>query len=77
MWPFRFGGPTWSACCGRARIYLDPFWNEFSADPRSFGEASREHYDKFSRSLVNAAGFSQFAAFDEDAIDQPFSPMAS
>ena len=29
---------------GRERIYLDRFWNEFSADPKNFDEASREHY---------------------------------
>jgi hypothetical protein len=29
---------------GRERIYLDRFWNEFSADPATFTEASRAHY---------------------------------
>jgi hypothetical protein len=29
---------------GRERIYLDRFWNEFSANPDRFSEASREHY---------------------------------
>ena len=29
---------------GRERIYLDRFWNEFSADPKNFDEESREHY---------------------------------
>ena len=29
---------------GRERIYLDRFWNEFSAKPAHFPEASRRHY---------------------------------
>jgi pimeloyl-ACP methyl ester carboxylesterase len=45
LWHFRFGGPDMERLvAGRERIYLDRFWNEFSADPKSFGEASREHY---------------------------------
>jgi hypothetical protein len=31
---------------GRERIYLDRFWNEFSANPNRFGEAAREHYSQ-------------------------------
>ena len=55
---------------GRERIYLDRFWNEFSADPRSFNEASREHYARlYAQPGAMHAGFSQFAAFDRDAID--------
>jgi pimeloyl-ACP methyl ester carboxylesterase len=71
LWHFRFGGPDMERLvAGRERIYLDRFWNEFSADPRSFGEASRAHYAKL-YALPGAmhAGFSQFAAFDQDAID--------
>ena len=55
---------------GRERIYLDRFWNEFSADPKAFGEASREHYAKlYAQPGAMHAGFAQFAAFDQDAID--------
>jgi len=44
---FPLGGPDMERLvAGRERIYLDRFWNEFSADPKSFGEASREHYAK-------------------------------
>jgi pimeloyl-ACP methyl ester carboxylesterase len=71
LWHFRFGGPDMERLvAGRERIYLDRFWNEFSADPKSFGEAAREHYAKL-YALPGAmhAGFSQFAAFDQDAID--------
>jgi len=45
LWHFRFGGPDMERLVqGRERIYLDRFWNEFSADPKNFDEASREHY---------------------------------
>src|SRR5690606_11491500 len=55
---------------GRERIYLDRFWNEFSADPSRFDEASREH-DAALYALPGAmhSGFAQFAAFDQDALD--------
>ena len=34
LWHFRFGGPDMERLvAGRERIYLDRFWNEFSADP--------------------------------------------
>ena len=71
LWHFRFGGPdTERLVAGRERIYLDRFWNEFSADPARFGEASREHYAAL-YALPGAmhAGFEQFAAFDQDAKD--------
>jgi pimeloyl-ACP methyl ester carboxylesterase len=42
LWHFRFGGPDMERLvAGRERIYLDRFWNEFSADPKHFSEASR------------------------------------
>ena len=42
LWHFRFGGPDVERLVkGRERIYLDRFWNEFSADPKKFDEASR------------------------------------
>jgi len=55
---------------GRERIYLDRFWNEFSATPSRFSEASREHYAKL-YALPGAmhSGFMQFAAFDQDALE--------
>ena len=47
LWHFRFGGPDMERLvAGRERIYLDRFWNEFSADPARFSEAAREHYAK-------------------------------
>src|ERR1700694_5494362 len=71
LWHFSFGGPDAERLvAGRKRIYLDRFWNEFSADPKKFGEASRQHYAKlYARPGAMHAGFAQFAAFDQDALD--------
>ena len=71
LWHFRFGGPDMERLVkGRERIYLDRFWNEFSADPKNFDEASRVHYAKlYARPLAMHDGFEQFHAFDQDAID--------
>jgi pimeloyl-ACP methyl ester carboxylesterase len=71
LWHFRFGGPDMERLvAGRERIYLDRFWNEFSATPSRFGEAARRHYAKlYARPGAMHAGFAQFAAFDQDAID--------
>ena len=71
LWHFRFGGPDMERLvAGRERIYLDRFWNEFSADPAHFSEAARQHYAAL-YALPGAmhSGFAQFAAFDQDAID--------
>ncbi len=71
LWHFRFGGPDMERLvAGRERIYLDRFWNEFSATPARFTEAARNHYAQL-YALPGAmhSGFAQFAAFDQDAID--------
>jgi pimeloyl-ACP methyl ester carboxylesterase len=71
LWHFRFGGPDMERLvAGRERIYLDRFWNEFSATPSRFSEASRQHYAHL-YALPGAmhSGFAQFAAFDKDAAD--------
>ena len=71
LWHFRFGGPDMERLvAGRERIYLDRFWNDFSATPANFSEAAREHYAAL-YALPGAmhSGFAQFAAFDQDAID--------
>jgi pimeloyl-ACP methyl ester carboxylesterase len=71
LWHFRFGGPDMERLvAGRERIYLDRFWNEFSATPSRFSEVAREHYAKL-YALPGAmhSGFMQFAAFDQDALD--------
>jgi pimeloyl-ACP methyl ester carboxylesterase len=71
LWHFRFGGPDMERLVkGRERIYLDRFWNEFSADPKHFDEASREHYAVlYARPGAMHSGFEQFHAFDQDVID--------
>src|SRR5215468_4011607 len=71
LWHFRFGGPDMERLvAGRERIYLDRFWNEFSADPKRFSEAARDHYaELYALPGAMHSGFAQFAAFDQDAID--------
>jgi pimeloyl-ACP methyl ester carboxylesterase len=71
LWHFSFWGPDAERLvAGRERIYLDRFWNEFSADPKNFDEASRVHYAAlYARPGAMHAGFEQFKAFDQDAID--------
>src|SRR6266849_2356807 len=71
LWHFSFWGPDAERLVkGRERIYLDRFWNEFSANPKTFGEASRRHYaELYARPGAMHSGFEQFKAFDQDAID--------
>src|SRR5277367_6429139 len=71
LWHFSFYGPDAERLVkGRERIYLDRFWNEFSANPKNFDEASREHYAKlYARPQAMHDGFEQFHAFDQDVID--------
>jgi pimeloyl-ACP methyl ester carboxylesterase len=71
LWHFRFGGPDMERLvAGRERIYLDRFWNDFSADPKNFDEASRQHYAAlYARPGAMHSGFEQFHAFDQDAVD--------
>jgi pimeloyl-ACP methyl ester carboxylesterase len=71
LWHFRFGGRDMERLVkGRERIYLDRFWNEFSADPKHFSEAARRHYAKlYAMPGAMHSGFEQFHAFDQDAID--------
>jgi len=71
LWHFSFWGPDAERLvAGRERIYLDRFWNEFSADPKKFSEASRAHYAKlYAQPGAMHAGFEQFKAFDQDEVD--------
>jgi pimeloyl-ACP methyl ester carboxylesterase len=71
LWHFRFGGPDMERLvAGRERIYLDRFWNEFSATPSRFSEAARNHYaELYALPGAMHSGFMQFAAFDQDALD--------
>jgi pimeloyl-ACP methyl ester carboxylesterase len=71
LWHFRFGGPDMERLvAGRERIYLDRFWNDFAATPAKFDENSRAHYAAlYAKPGRMHAGFAQFAAFDQDVID--------
>jgi pimeloyl-ACP methyl ester carboxylesterase len=71
LWHFSFYGPDAERLVkGRERIYLDRFWNEFSADPKNFDEESREHYAAlYARPGAMHAGFEQFKGFDQDTAD--------
>jgi pimeloyl-ACP methyl ester carboxylesterase len=71
MWQFGFGGPDMERLvAGRERIYLDRFWNEFALHPERIDEAKRQYYAAL-YALPGAirAGFAQFAAFGQDALD--------
>jgi pimeloyl-ACP methyl ester carboxylesterase len=71
MWQFGFGGPDMERLvAGRERIYLDRFWNEFSLHRERFDEAKRQHYAAlYAMPGAIRAGFAQFAAFGQDALD--------
>jgi pimeloyl-ACP methyl ester carboxylesterase len=71
LWHFRFGGRDMERLvAGRERIYLDRFWNDFAADPSKFDEASRVHYaELYAKPGHMHGGFAQFAAFDQDVLD--------
>ena len=71
LWHFRFGGKDMERLvAGRERIYLDRFWNDFAADPSRFDDASRLHYAQlYAGPQRMHDGFAQFAAFDQDVID--------
>jgi len=71
LWHFNFRGPDVERLvAGRERIYLDRFWNELSANPKSIDEATRQHYaDLYARPGAMRSAFNQFAAFTQDAID--------
>jgi pimeloyl-ACP methyl ester carboxylesterase len=71
LWHFNFRGPDEERLvAGRERIYLDRFYNELSADPKSIDEATRRHYAAvYARPHAMHDAFEQFGAFNQDAID--------
>jgi pimeloyl-ACP methyl ester carboxylesterase len=71
VWHFYFRGPDEERLvAGRERIYLDRFYNEFSANPAKIDESIRKHYATlYARPGAMHAAFNQFAAFDQDAAD--------
>ena len=53
-------------------MYLNRFYNEFSADPSKWTEAARDHYAKlYAQPGAMHAAFAQFGAFSQDAKDNP------
>jgi pimeloyl-ACP methyl ester carboxylesterase len=73
LWHFNFRGPDVERLvAGRERIYLDRFYNEFSADSSKWTEAARDHYAKlYAQPGAMHAAFAQFGAFSQDAKDNP------
>jgi len=71
LWHFNFRGPDVDRLVkGRERIYLDRFYNELSANPKSIDEATRQHYARlYARPGNMHYAFEQFAAFNQDAKD--------
>lgn len=71
LWHFNFRGPDEERLvAGRERIYLDRFYDELSADPKSIDEATRQHYAAlYARPHAMHDAFEQFGAFNQDAID--------
>jgi pimeloyl-ACP methyl ester carboxylesterase len=71
LWHFNFRGPDVERLVqGRERIYLDRFWNELSANPKSIDEDTRRHYaELYARPGAMHSAFEQFAAFTQDATD--------
>jgi pimeloyl-ACP methyl ester carboxylesterase len=71
LWHFNFRGPDMERLVqGRERIYLDRFWNELSADPKKIDEETRQHYASlYARPHAMHDAFEQFAAFNQDALD--------
>jgi pimeloyl-ACP methyl ester carboxylesterase len=71
LWHFNFRGKDVERLVkGRERIYLDRFWNELSANPKSIDEATRRHYARlYAAPGAMHSAFNQFAAFSQDAID--------
>ena len=71
LWHFNFRGPDVERLVlGRERIYLDRFYNEFSADPKRIDEQTREHYAAlYAKPHAMHDAFEQFGAFSQDALD--------
>ena len=71
LWHFNFRGPDAERLVqGRERIYLDRFYNDFSADPKRIDEPTRQHYaELYAKPHAMHDAFEQFGAFAQDATD--------
>jgi pimeloyl-ACP methyl ester carboxylesterase len=71
VWHFNFRGPDAERLvAGRERIYLDRIWNDFTGDRAKPDEATRNFFAAtYTQPGGMRAGFAQFAAFSQDAVD--------
>jgi pimeloyl-ACP methyl ester carboxylesterase len=71
LWHFNFRGPDEERLVqGRERIYLDRFYNELSADPKTIDTETHDHYAVlYAKPHAMHDAFEQFGAFSQDAID--------
>lgn len=71
LWHFNFRGPDEERLVqGRERIYLDRFYNELSADPKTIDTETRDHYAAlYAKAHAMHDAFEQFGAFSQDATD--------
>ncbi len=71
LWHFNFRGPDEERLVrGRERIYLDRFYNELSADPKTIDTETRDHYAAlYAKPHAMHDAFEQFGAFSQDAND--------
>jgi pimeloyl-ACP methyl ester carboxylesterase len=71
LWHFNFRGPDVERLVqGRERIYLDRFYNDFSADPKRIDEQTRQHYaELYAKPHAMHDAFEQFGAFAQDGVD--------
>jgi pimeloyl-ACP methyl ester carboxylesterase len=79
VWHWSFwGADAERLVAGRERIYLDRFWNEFTAPGNRYPEALRQHHaELYAMPGAMHAAFEQFKAFDQDVIDnQAFAAKA-
>ena len=71
VWHFNFHGPDAERLvAGRERIYFDRIWNDFTGDPSTPDEATRNFFTAtYAQPGGMRAGFAQFTAFSTDAAD--------
>ena len=71
VWHWSFwGADAERLVAGRERIYLDRFWNEFTAPGNRYPDGWRAHYAAlYAQPGAMHAAFEQFKAFDQDAAD--------
>jgi len=71
VWHFNFhGADAERLVAGRERIYFDRIWNDFTGDPSKPDEATRNFFAAtYAQPGGMRAGFAQFAAFPQDAMD--------